>query len=96
MARPLRLERAGAWYHVINRGNRRQTVFENDEDCMFDYTSIDVKIDGEEVVNYGDSYHDNGEDKVAGFLDALFFIYGKKIEVERVDIDDGPYIDDYD
>ena len=27
MARPLRIEYAGAYYHVTNRGNRRQTVF---------------------------------------------------------------------
>ena len=27
MARPLRIEYAGAYYHVMNRGNRRQTVF---------------------------------------------------------------------
>ncbi len=28
MARPLRLEYPGAFYDVMNRGNRRQTVFE--------------------------------------------------------------------
>jgi len=27
MARPLRIEYAGAYYHVMNRGNQRQTVF---------------------------------------------------------------------
>lgn len=27
MARPLRIEYAGAYYHVMNRGNRRETVF---------------------------------------------------------------------
>ena len=27
MARPLRVEYAGALYHVMNRGNRRETVF---------------------------------------------------------------------
>ncbi len=29
MARPLRIEYPGACYHVINRGNQRQTVFHN-------------------------------------------------------------------
>lgn len=28
MARPLRVEYAGACYHVINRGNYRQNLFE--------------------------------------------------------------------
>ena len=32
MARPLRIEYAGAYYHVMNRGNRRQTVFAEPKD----------------------------------------------------------------
>jgi REP element-mobilizing transposase RayT len=32
MARPLRIEYAGAYYHVMNRGNRRQTVFAEAKD----------------------------------------------------------------
>ena len=33
MARPLRIEYEGACYHVINRGNHRETVFQNSEEC---------------------------------------------------------------
>jgi len=32
MARPLRIEYAGALYHVTSRGNRRAPVFEDDQD----------------------------------------------------------------
>jgi putative transposase len=32
MARPLRIEYPGAWYHVIQRGLRRQRIFIDDED----------------------------------------------------------------
>ena len=32
MARPLRLEFAGALYHVTSRGNRREAIYETDED----------------------------------------------------------------
>ena len=32
MSRPLRIEYAGACYHVINRGNRRQTIFGTESD----------------------------------------------------------------
>ena len=32
MARPLRVEHAGALYHVMNRGNRRETVFRRQAD----------------------------------------------------------------
>lgn len=32
MARPLRIEYPGAWYHVLNRGRRKETIFFGDED----------------------------------------------------------------
>lgn len=32
MARPLRLELAGGLYHVTSRGDRRENIYENDED----------------------------------------------------------------
>jgi len=32
MARPLRIERAGAWYHVTARGNERRAIFRDDRD----------------------------------------------------------------
>jgi REP element-mobilizing transposase RayT len=32
MARPLRLERAGGWYHVTARGNERKPIFRHDPD----------------------------------------------------------------
>ena len=31
MARPLRIEYAGAWYHVMNRGAGRKAIFKTDE-----------------------------------------------------------------
>src|SRR6267142_3424372 len=32
MARPLRIERPGAWYHVTGRGTERRHIFTNDQD----------------------------------------------------------------
>jgi REP element-mobilizing transposase RayT len=32
MARPLRLEFAGVLYHITSRGDRREPIFEDDED----------------------------------------------------------------
>ncbi len=32
MTRPLRIEFSNAWYHVMNRGRRRENVFYSDED----------------------------------------------------------------
>jgi REP element-mobilizing transposase RayT len=32
MARPLRIERVGAWYHITGRGNERRSIFRDDRD----------------------------------------------------------------
>lgn len=32
MARPLRIERAGGWYHVSARGNERRAIYRDDRD----------------------------------------------------------------
>jgi REP element-mobilizing transposase RayT len=32
MARPLRIEVAGGWYHVTARGNERRHIFRDDRD----------------------------------------------------------------
>ena len=32
MARPLRIEYPGAFYHVINRGQRQEAIFDDDRD----------------------------------------------------------------
>jgi putative transposase len=32
MARPLRIEFAGALYHLTSRGDRREAIYEDDED----------------------------------------------------------------
>ena len=32
MARPLRIEKAGGWYHITARGNERKRIFRDDRD----------------------------------------------------------------
>jgi len=39
MARPLRIEYPGAWYHVMNRGRRKEPIFFKDSDCK---TFLDI------------------------------------------------------
>ena len=34
MARPLRIEYPGAYYHVINRGNNQEKIFKNDRERL--------------------------------------------------------------
>ncbi len=48
MARALRVEYPGAYYHVINRGNRRQTVFSSEAD-------IDLFL--EKLEEFSSNYH---------------------------------------
>ena len=33
MARPLRVNLAGGWYHITNRGNNRGVIFRDKRDC---------------------------------------------------------------
>jgi len=43
MARPLRIEFPGALYHVTSRGDRREAIFEDDEDrLLFLHTLAEV------------------------------------------------------
>jgi hypothetical protein len=43
MARKLRIEYAGAVYHVMNRGDRREAIFEDNRDWEgFDATAFRV------------------------------------------------------
>jgi putative transposase len=45
MARPLRIEYAGAFYHVMNRGNRSEDIFQStyDREKFFDYLATIVE-----------------------------------------------------
>jgi putative transposase len=43
MARPLRIEFAGALYHVTSRGDRREPIFEDDEDRL-EYLKILAEV----------------------------------------------------
>lgn len=62
---------------------------------MGDYWSIEVEVrlpNGTILSQpYGDYYHDNGREKVDGFLDAIRQIYGTP-EIEEIDLAD---IEDY-
>jgi hypothetical protein len=42
-----------------------------DEDCLSDYCSVDISIDGIKIAEYGDAYHDRGREKSQGFIAAI-------------------------
>jgi putative transposase len=41
MARPLRIEYPGAWYHVLNRGRRKESIFFSEEDKKTFFKTIE-------------------------------------------------------
>ncbi len=54
MARPLRIEYPGAWYHVLNRGRRREKIFfsENDYELFFKILGECSKLFGLKIHAY--------------------------------------------
>lgn len=63
--------------------------FEDDKEFMSDYTSIDIKDqDGNLLVEYGDYYHDKGQERSEAFIEAAEILLEKKIEIENRKIAD--------
>jgi hypothetical protein len=52
MARPIRIEVAGGWYHVTARGNQRQRIFADQRDRLHF-----VELLGEQTQRYGLRLH---------------------------------------
>ena len=48
MARPLRIEYPGAWYHVMNRGRRSESIFSDKYDYLM---FLDLLIEISEMWN---------------------------------------------
>ena len=44
MSRSLRIEFPGAFYHVMARGNRRETIFHDDDDRRFFLATLSTPI----------------------------------------------------
>ena len=44
MSRPLRIEYPGAWYHVMNRGTGRKSIFKTDQQRQY-FLSLMADID---------------------------------------------------
>ena len=62
----------------------------DDKDFSGDYCSIELRVNDENVIEYGDDYHDKGDEKVEGFLDALKYL-GCKVEPSHEEIADYEY-----
>ena len=49
-----------------------------DKDFMSDCGNVDIIVNGLKAKTYGDWYHDKGEEKAQGFIDAFKFIHGEE------------------
>lgn len=64
-------------------------VFPSEDDFGGDYYAVRVLFDGKQVVEYGDHYHDKGEDKADGFIEGFFAALGKIVpKVTYDDVED--------
>ena len=62
MARPLRIEFDGAYYHILSRGNNKSSIFREEEDCrdfldLLDQMNDRFSIDIYAYVLMGNHYH---------------------------------------
>lgn len=48
--------------------------FKNDTKFIYDYASVSILLDGKEVANWGDSYHDKGSEKAEGWVDCFTYL----------------------
>ena len=55
----------------------------DDTECCGDYYSIDLYDNNNKLAAYwGDDYHDDGEDKLDGFIEGVEWAMGEKVKLE--------------
>jgi REP element-mobilizing transposase RayT len=59
MARPIRIERAGAWYHVTARGNERRDIYRQEDDRRHFCALLAEMVERFQVVMHGYVLMDN-------------------------------------
>ena len=59
MARPLRIERAGAWYHVTGRGLERRSIFADAKDRNYWLDLLEEATDLWRLLIHGYAQMDN-------------------------------------
>lgn len=60
----------------------------DDTRCIGDYIDIEVFVDGRLAIKYGDYYHDKGQEKAVGFIDAIKYSLNPKPEIVKEEIAD--------
>lgn len=60
----------------------------DDTELDEDYYNIDVYHEDKLIVQFGDYYHDKGQEKLKGFIKGVEWATGKNVEVETVEVKD--------
>ena len=61
-----------------------------DKGCIGDYCSVEIRINDESIIEYGDYYFDKGGQSAEGFLDALEYL-GCEVKPSYENIPDYEY-----
>ena len=59
MARPLRITRAGTWYHLTARGNERKRIYRDDNDRQKFLALLETWVERFRIRLHGDVLMDN-------------------------------------
>lgn len=66
-----------------------QHFYVADEQCGGDYYSVTIEVNGEQIMEFGDYYHDKGEESangwVGGFIYAMGQVYKGTTPVEELE-----------
>ena len=61
----------------------------DDPDCGGDYIDVELLDEqGNVIAEYGDYYHDKGDEKIEGFIDGVEWATGEKVNLEMKDVSD--------
>jgi ABC-type sugar transport system substrate-binding protein len=59
-----------------------------DPDCGGDYAEVIIKEGKTVLATYGDAYHDNGQEKTQGFIDAVRKLVDKDVDIDEIEVAD--------
>lgn len=65
---------------------------EDDKRFLGDYYGIEVFFEGKKIIEFGDGYHDEGRDKLRGFMRGVEWHSSKKVILNERHVADGMII----
>ena len=63
-----------------------------DEECGGDYHYVTVDLNGKQVVEFGDDYHDKGQERAESWIQG--FIFAHRTIKDKIEVLETQYIND--